>query len=264
MVDVALMGRQENPAYLGAIALGATIFTFIYSGLGFLRMGTSGFTAQNRGRRNIGDAYLTLARALSIALALAIVLILSQKGIAWLAFHFVDSSAELKQLAMDYFSVRIFAAPATLSLYAIMGWYIGMQDAKTPMWISILINAVNIVFSAIFVLHFEIGVKGVALGTLIGQYSGLFLAMILLGKHAKRIKMYWRCKAVFVWTEISRFMKVNRDILIRSLLLTGSFITLMWQVPNLATMFSRQIQSCYNFYGYFLTLLMGLLMLQRP
>ncbi len=223
MVDVALMGRQENPAYLGAIALGATIFTFIYSGLGFLRMGTSGFTAQSRGRRNIGDAYLTLARALFIALALAIVLILSQKGIAWLAFHFVDSSAELKQLAMDYFSVRIFAAPATLSLYAIMGWYIGMQDAKTPMWISILINAVNIVFSTIFVLHFEMGVKGVALGTLIGQYSGLLLAMFLLGKHAKRIKLYWRRKAVFVWSEVSRFMKVNRDILIRSLLLTGSF-----------------------------------------
>lgn len=223
MVDVALMGRQENPAYLGAIALGATIFTFIYSGLGFLRMGTSGFTAQSRGRRAIGDAYVILARALFIAISLALLLIFSQKGIAWLAFHFVDSSVELKQLALEYFSVRIFAAPATLSLYAIMGWYIGMQDAKTPMWISILINAVNIVFSAVFVLHFEMGVKGVALGTLIGQYAGLILGICLLSNHIKRIKLFWRRKAIFVWSEIPRFMKVNRDILIRSLLLTGSF-----------------------------------------
>lgn len=223
MVDVALMGRQDNPAYLGAIALGATVFTFIYSGLGFLRMGTSGFTAQSRGSRAIDKSYIVLARALIIAGALGLLLILTQKAIAWLAFNFIDSSQELKSFAMDYFRIRIFAAPATLGLYAIMGWYIGMQDAKTPMWISILINLINILLSAFFVLKLGMAVKGVALGTLIGQYSGLILGLFLLLKHSKRIRKYWKRKAIFVWFEIGQFMTLNRDILIRSLLLTGSF-----------------------------------------
>jgi MATE family multidrug resistance protein len=223
MVDVALMGRQDNPAYLGAIALGATVFTFIYSGLGFLRMGTSGFTAQSRGSRAISQSYIILARALIIAIGLGLLLILTQKAISWLAFNFIDSSQELKSFAMDYFRIRIFAAPATLGLYAIMGWYIGMQDAKTPMWISILINLINILLSAFFVLKLGMAVKGVALGTVIGQYAGFILGMFLLLKHSKRIRKYWKMKTIFVWSEIGQFMTVNRDILIRSLLLTGSF-----------------------------------------
>ncbi len=223
MVDIALMGRQDNPAYLGAIALGATVFTFIYSGLGFLRMGTSGFTAQSRGSRAIDQSYIILARALIIAIGLGFLLILSQKAIGWLAFNFVDSSQELKSFAMDYFRIRIFAAPATLGLYAIMGWYIGMQDAKTPMWISILINLINIILSAFFVLKLGMEVRGVALGTVIGQYTGFVLGLILLLQHSKRIRKYWKIKSILVWSEIGQFMTVNRDILIRSLLLTGSF-----------------------------------------
>ncbi|MEA1875160.1 MAG: MATE family efflux transporter [Bacteroidota bacterium] len=223
MVDVALMGRQDNPAYLGAIALGATVFTFIYSGLGFLRMGTSGFTAQSRGSRDINQSYIILARALIIAIGLGLLLILIQKAIGWLAFNFIDSSQELKSFAMDYFRIRIFAAPATLGLYAILGWYIGMQDAKTTMWISILINLINILLSAFFVLKLGMVVKGVALGTVIGQYAGFILGLLLLLKHSKRIRKYWKTKTIFVWSEIGQFMTVNRDILIRSLLLTGSF-----------------------------------------
>jgi len=223
MVDVALMGRQDNPAYLGAIALGATVFTFIYSGLGFLRMGTSGFTAQSRGSRAINQSYIILARALIIAGILGLLLILTQNAISWLAFNFIDSSQQLKSFAMDYFRIRIYAAPATLGLYAIMGWYIGMQDAKTPMWISIVINLINIVFSAFFVLNLGMAVKGVAIGTVIGQYTGLIIGLFLLLKHSKRIRKYWKWKVIFVWSEIGQFMSVNRDILIRSLLLTGSF-----------------------------------------
>ncbi len=223
VVDVALMGHQNNSAYLGAIALGASIFTFIYAGLGFIRMGTSGFTAQSYGERNIEKSFLILARAFFVALLCAAFLMLIQDAIAWLAFHFIDSSEEVKIFAMQYFKTRIWAAPASLSLFAVMGWYIGMQDAKTPMILSIVVNVTNIALSAFFVLNRGMAVKGVALGTVLGQYLGLILALILLSRQSKRIKKYWRRKMIFIWSEIGRFMSVNKDILIRSLLLTGSF-----------------------------------------
>jgi MATE family multidrug resistance protein len=217
------MGRLNNPAWLGAIALGATIFTLIYSGLGFLRMGTSGFTAQSRGKRDIGNSYVILSRSLLIALSLGFILILLQKPIAWLAFHFINSSSNVESFALEYFNVRIWAAPATLGLFALTGWLIGMQDAKTPMWISIIVNVVNIFFSILFVSKYHLNARGVALGTVIGQYTGLFLGSLVLLKHSRRIKLYWKRKKIFVWKEIANFMNVNKDILIRSLLLTGSF-----------------------------------------
>ncbi len=223
IVDVALMGHLKNPAYLGAIAISASIFTFIYAGLGFIRMGTSGFTAQSYGERNIEKSFLILARAIFIALSCAVLLILAQDGIAWLAFHFIDSSQDVQIFAKQYFATRIWAAPASLSLFAIMGWYIGMQDAKTPMFLSIIINITNILLSVFFVLHEDMNVSGVALGTVIGQYLGLFVGIILLSRKTKQIKKYWHRKMIFVWSEIGRFMNVNKDILIRSLLLTGSF-----------------------------------------
>jgi multidrug resistance protein, MATE family len=223
MVDVALMGRENNPAYLGAIALGATIFTFIYSGLGFLRMGTSGFTAQSRGARNLAQAYVILARALIIALVLGLFLIALQKPIAFLAFHFLDSSQTLETFAKEYFFIRIWAAPASLLLFAIMGWYIGMQNAKIPMWISIAVNLINIVFSLLFVVKYNMSAKGVAFGTLIGQYCGLIIGIILLLLQKNRLKKYWIWSAIFIRKEIFSFLNVNKDILIRSILLTGSF-----------------------------------------
>ncbi len=223
IVDVALMGHLSNSAYLGAIALGASLFTFIYAGLGFIRMGTSGFTAQSFGEKNIEKSFLILARAFAVALSAGIVLILAQKGISYLAFYFIDSSPEVQNFAMQYFEIRIWAAPAGLSLFALTGWYIGMQDSKTPMFIAILVHTSNIVLSAFFVLKGGMTVNGVAFGTLISQYVGLIVGFLLLSKHRKRIKKYWQKKLIFVWAEIAQFMNVNKDILIRSLLLTGSF-----------------------------------------
>jgi len=223
IVDIALMGHQNASAYIGAIALGSTVFTFIYAGLLFLRMGTSGFTAQNRGARNIPDSFLILGRSLGLAFVFGILLILLQQPISWLAFHFLNASPEVKNLAEIYFKTRIWAAPATLGLYAITGWYIGMQNAKIPMWITLAVNMVNIVFSLVFILVFDMEAKGVALGTVIGQYSGFVIAGFLLSKHRIRMQLFWKLKSLLDVKALKNFMDVNKNILIRSLLLTGSF-----------------------------------------
>jgi len=175
IVDIALMGHQDDAAYIGAIALGSTVFTFIYAGLLFLRMGTSGFTAQNRGARNLDESFLVLGRSLTLAMVFGFLLIAIQTPVSWMAFHFLEGSESVKNIAGEYFRTRIWAAPATLGLYAITGWYIGMQDAKTPMWITLTVNIVNIGFSLLFILAFDMKAKGVALGTVIGQYTDLSL-----------------------------------------------------------------------------------------
>ncbi len=223
IVDIALMGHQNASAYIGAIALGSTVFTFIYAGLLFLRMGTSGFTAQNRGARNIPESFLILGRSLGLAFIFGILLILLQQPISWLAFSFLNASPEVKTIAEIYFQTRIWAAPATLGLYAITGWYIGMQNAKTPMWITLAVNMVNIVFSLVFILVFDMEAKGVALGTVIGQYSGFVIAGFLLSKHKIRMQLFWKLKSLLDIKAMKTFMDVNKNILIRSLLLTGSF-----------------------------------------
>ncbi|MFO7880831.1 MAG: MATE family efflux transporter [Bacteroidota bacterium] len=223
IVDIALMGHQHDPAYIGAIALGSTIFTFIYAGLLFLRMGTSGFTAQNLGARDMSESFLILGRALGMALTFGLILILLQHPVSYLAFNFLEGSDAVKNIAGEYFRTRIWAAPATLGLYAITGWYIGMQDAKTPMWITITVNLVNIGFSLLFIIVFDMKAKGVALGTVIGQYTGFVLALILLSRQSARIKKYWSLIKILNRKALALFMNVNKDILIRSVLLTGSF-----------------------------------------
>ncbi len=223
IVDIGLMGHLNEASYLGAIALGSSVFTFIYAGLGFIRMGTSGFTAQSFGERNIEKSFLILARSFSVAFIFAFLLILLQEGISWLAFYFLESSEIVKLHTLEYFKIRIWAAPASLSLFAIMGWYIGMQNSKIPMFLAILINVSNIIFSTIFVRYYDMAIQGVALGTVISQYIGFAVGLILLSRHSKRMRRYWHFKNVFKKSEMLRFMNVNKDILIRSLLLTGSF-----------------------------------------
>jgi multidrug resistance protein, MATE family len=138
------MGHLEDKAYIGAIAIGSMIFNFIYWGFGFLRMSTSGFVAQAYGRRDLSDVMMNLARPLALALLSGLALLVLQWPIAVLGFHLIESSAEVEALARQYFHIRIFAAPATIGLYALTGWFIGMQNTRIPMAIAITINLFNI------------------------------------------------------------------------------------------------------------------------
>ena len=147
MVDTAIAGHLDASSdsldYIGAIAVGTMIFNIIYWNFGFLRMGTSGFTAQAYGADDVREQTNILTRACSVALISALLLIVLQKPISVLAASLIEDKNSVMRLALTYFFIRIWAAPATLGMYALKGWFIGMQDSKTPMWISILINILN-------------------------------------------------------------------------------------------------------------------------
>jgi MATE family multidrug resistance protein len=217
LVDMALMGHLDNPAYIGAIAIGSIIFNIIYTAFGFLRMGTTGFTAQFVGSENKKGISQTLWRSLLVALSIAFLLLIFQKPIEIFSFFILDGSNEVKDLAKEYFNIRIWAAPATLGLYALYGWFLGMQDAKTPMIIAIGINIINIVLNFIFVYIFKMTSEGVALATLIAQYSGFILALSIMLTKYKKLSLWQPIKELINPAEISKFFKVNGDIFIRTL-----------------------------------------------
>ena len=181
MVDTAIVGHitasSSGEDYIGAIAIGSMIFNIIYWNFGFLRMGTSGFTAQAYGADDKKEQMSILLRACFIALIAALALIVLQKPIGRLTEAFVENKNHALDLALEYFFIRIWAAPATLGMYALKGWFIGMQDSKTPMWISILINVLNIVFSYVFAIGLSMNIEGVALGTVIAQWGGLAVSV---------------------------------------------------------------------------------------
>ena len=221
LVDISMVGHLSSEKYLGAIALGITIFNFIYISFIFLRMGTSGFTAQAYGEKNFTKSINWLSRSLLVSVIAGISLIALQVPIEYLALTVIDGSTEIETLTSQYFRIRIWAAPATIGMYAISGWLIGMQNAKSPMTIAIFINVVNIVANMFFVYKLNMKSEGVALGTLIAQYSGLLLSIFILKKYYGKLFKYFRIKAVLQIQELKKFVKVNSNILIRTLCLIG-------------------------------------------
>lgn len=219
LVDMILMGHLDSAIYIGAIALGGTIFSVLYSFFSFLRAGTTGFTAQSLGNNDNTETIYSLYRSVCIGIPIIILILSLQIPIAKISSLLLDGSNEVKELAITYFYVRIWAAPANILLYCLNGWFVGMQNTKIPMFIAILINVMNIIFSFILVIIFEQNVKGVALGTVIAQYSGLTLAVILLIKNYKSYFVKIDSKILFDIEKMKRFFKVNRDLMIRSFLL---------------------------------------------
>ena len=164
MVDVAIVGHIGQASYIAAIALATMVFNLIYWNFGFLRMGTSGLAAQAYGAGDRAECLHVLMRGMAIAGAAAVLIIALQYPIALLCKRFIQSTPQTIELMLTYFFIRIWAAPATLGLYALKGWFIGMQNAKAPMWIAILLNIINIVCSLLFVFVFHAGIAGVAWG----------------------------------------------------------------------------------------------------
>ncbi|MCR4659314.1 MAG: MATE family efflux transporter [Bacteroidales bacterium] len=229
MVDMAVVGHL-SPAHIGAITIGSSIFNLIYWNFGFLRMGTSGMTAQAYGAGRMDEAASILTRACVVALAIAAMLLLLQWPISLLAQMLFEGGAEVMGMAMTYFFIRIWAAPATLGLYAIKGWFIGMQNSRVPMWIAIALNIVNIVCSLLFVLVLHWDIAGVALGTVIAQYSGLAMGILFLRKAFNNQKIPIThtsikelLKSSLHWHELKSFFKLNGDIFLRTVCLASVF-----------------------------------------
>lgn len=223
MVDLALVGHLENIEYIGAVAIGSMIFNFIYWGFSFLRMGTTGLTAQAYGSRNLTESILTLSRSIFIGLGGALFILILQKPIELLSFSVLHSSENVEIFARQYFYIRIWAAPATLGLYSLTGWFIGMQNTRFPMIITIFINVLNILFSLYFVLVLEMKSDGVALGTVIAQYAGLGLSFILYHRYYGRLNKYWSFEQMLNSNALKKFFSINKDIFLRTIFLVFAF-----------------------------------------
>lgn len=221
LVDVAIVGHLGVTAYIGAIAIGGMLFSMIYWVFGFLRMGTGGLTSQAYGSRDLPETVRLLCRSLTISLGLALLLIALQYPIRLVTFLCIDASAEVQAYAARYFHICIWGAPATLGLYSFIGWFIGMQNSRFPMFIAITQNVVNILGSLFFVFVCGMEVEGVALGTLIAQYAGVALAAFLWLRYYGKLRRHVSRRHLFARDAMKRFFLVNRDIFLRTLCLVS-------------------------------------------
>ena len=175
MIDVAIVGHMGSAVYIGAVAVGSMIFNLVYWLFGFLRMGASGMTAQAFGRRDLTEVTMLLSRSLAIALGIAFLLIILQIPLKGLMFWLIGPTADVVPFASTYFDIVIWGAPASLSLFALSGWCIGMQNTRIPMMVSIMQNIANILVSLTLVYGLRMKIEGVALGTVIAQYTSACL-----------------------------------------------------------------------------------------
>lgn len=219
MVDMILMGHLDSVVYIGAIGLGGTIFSVLYSFFSFLRAGTTGFTSQAYGANDIPEISYSLYRSLAIALLATLFVLTIQQPVEWISMKLLHGSEEVLRHTADYYRVRIWAAPAVLCIYAFNGWFIGMQNTIIPLIIAISTNIVNIALSIVFVNLLGMKVAGAALGTVIAQYCGLFIAIIFLASKYKVYLIHIKQNILFQSEKLHRFFKVNADFMIRSILL---------------------------------------------
>lgn len=219
MVDTAIAGHLESELYIGAIAVGAIIFNFIYWNFSFLRMGTSGFTSQAFGAGNDEEAVRVLLRSLLVAFGAGLLIIALQWLFIYVAFFFIRASAVTQEYVSLYFHIYVWAAPFVLGMYALTGWFIGMQDARTPMFVSIATNLINIGLSCLFVFGFRMQLEGLALGTALAQLLSFGLALYIWNKKYRHLRRYVSSGFIRHLSEFKPFFRVNRDIFLRSLAL---------------------------------------------
>jgi MATE family multidrug resistance protein len=225
-VDTGVVGQMGAAAPIGAVGIGATILTAIYWIFGFLRMGTTGFAAQALGRGDTAEGAAILTRGLAIAALGGLAIVALQWLILPLAMMLSPASAEVEGLARGYMAIRVWSAPALIAIYAITGWLIAAERTRAVLVLQVVMNGLNIGLDLVFVLQLGWGVQGVAVATFIAEWSGLALGL-------------WFCRGAFAtpaWRDWARvldparlrhFAQVNTDILIRSLLLQGIFVSFL-------------------------------------
>ena len=221
-VDTALMGHLSS-THLGAIGIGAMLFNFLYWNFGFLRMGTTGTTAQAYGARDRDAIITTLFRALLISILIASLLLLFQEGLSQAGYWLLNTPETHLGLALEYFNIRIWAAPATLALYVMMGWFFGMQNAYIPLYLTLIINTVNIFLSYYLVVQLDYGISGVAWGTVAAQYTGVLVAGVFWFFRYRKTYEAFTVSGFWRWEAFSAFLNLNKNIFIRTLSLSFAF-----------------------------------------
>jgi MATE family multidrug resistance protein len=226
-VDTGVVGQMGLAAPIGAVGIGAIALTAIYWIFGFLRMGTAGFTAQAHGAGRKGEVSALLSRAMIIGLCAGFMIVALQFPLMWLALQTAPASAEVETMARSYMGIRIYGAPAAIGIYALTGWMIGLGRTRSVLIVQLWMNGLNIVLDLWFVLGLEWGVEGVAIATLIAEWSGLLLGLWLC-RDALNTPAWKDWPRVFERAQMVRFARVNRDILLRSVMLQGIFMSFVF------------------------------------
>jgi len=227
MVDTGVTGHLDSPAYLGAVAIGGTIFTFLYLGMNFLRMGTTGIAAQHYGAEDYDALRVSLGQALIVSLGIALLILLLQAPVGTLSLTLLGGDAETQAHAATYFFIRVWSAPGTLANYALIGWFLGLQNARVPLYIFLAINLTNIALDLLFVIVLGMDVDGVALASVIAEYTGLVLGITFALRELRRHPGRWVRERLTKLSAYMAFFAVNANLFVRTmaLMFTLAFVT---------------------------------------
>jgi MATE family multidrug resistance protein len=227
MVDTGVTGHLESSTYLAAVAIGSTIFGFLYTGMNFLRMGTTGIAAQCFGADDNDGLRVSLGQAVVVASLIACVLLAVQWPIGQFAMRLIGPEPHVEVFALEYFSIRIWSAPGTLANYAVMGWFLGLQNARVPLLIFLTINITNIVLDLLFVLGLGMKVDGVALASVIAEYTGLLVGISFAARALQQRAGHWPFARLLNVRAYAAFFAVNGHLFIRTmaLMFTFGFVT---------------------------------------
>lgn len=223
VVNTAVIGQLKEPYYIGAIAVGALIFSFIFWGFGFLRLSTGGLSAQALGAGDRTELVAVLIRALMIGLGAGLGLVLLSPFIRDAAFDLVGGSEEIRAHGETYFNYRIFAAPAALANYCVMGWFIGQSRAKLAFVVQLFLNLTNMALSAFFVLGLGMTSDGVGLAALIAEWSAVTLALVLAAIILRGMGAHISWPRILDPVRFKRTLLMNGDVMIRTLCLVFAF-----------------------------------------
>ncbi|UAB70189.1 MATE family efflux transporter DinF [Vibrio sp. SCSIO 43132] len=230
LVDAAVIGHLEHAWYLGGVALGSTMISVAFWLLGFLRMATTGLTAQASGAKNGEELCRVLMQGLTMAGLFAFGFLLLYPWISDWVFTFSDASEQVKHYGQQYFAIRAWSAPAALANFVILGWLLGTQNAKAPMWIVIVSNLTNIILDVIFVIGLGWKVEGAALASVLADYSGMTLGLFFVFKTWSRLTLPSPLSQLpFLKHGMGKFVRLNRDIFLRSLCLQATFSFMTFQ-----------------------------------
>lgn len=233
LVDSTVIGHLPHAHQLGAVAVGASLYTFLAWAMGFLRMGTTGFAAQAAGRGDGAALRQILLQGLLLALGLALALGILGVPLSGVALHFMQPSAELEQLTLNFFHTRLFGLPAALASYALVGWFLGTQNARAPLAILLTTNLVNIALNLWFVLGLDWGVVGSARASVIAEWTGALLGLALTRGALRAYPGHIAWATLALWRSWRPLLAVNRDIFIRSLALQSVFFMITVQGARL-------------------------------
>ena len=219
IVDTAIAGHLGDAALIGGIAIGTMLFDLLYWNMGFLRVGTGGITAQAYGRGDMKASIGTFSQGIATSLIVSLIVLAIQWLFAEGMFLLVDCSPEVERVARNYFFIRIWAAPATLALFVFKGWFIGMQNTVFPMITDLWVNIVNMVASWLLSFYTPLGISGVAVGTLVAQWTGLVLALVLMRSKYRDLLQKTTIFHSMKWKYFKRFFSVNSFLFVRSMLM---------------------------------------------